>query len=136
LLDISKCDISNYDMQVKHKDRDPVTDNDRPLSSAALHILLALAESDLHGYGIMQSVKRQSGGTFKLGPGTLYANLDRLLASGLVGEAERKMKNGEARREYCLTSSGSRALRLEVLRLRQVVNVARTRLGKLDEREV
>src|SRR5690242_1542804 len=79
LLDISKCDISNYDMQVKHKDQDPVTDNDRPLSSAALHILLALAESDLHGYGIMQSVKRQSGGTFKLGPGTLYANLDRLL---------------------------------------------------------
>jgi DNA-binding PadR family transcriptional regulator len=125
-------------MQVKHKDQDPgtVPDNDRPLSSAALHILLALAESDLHGYGIMQSVKRQSGGTFKLGPGTLYANLDRLLASGLVGEAERKMKNGEARREYCLTSSGARALRLEVLRLRQVVNVARTRLGKLDEREV
>ena len=70
-------------MQVKHKDQDPgtVIDNDRPLSSAALHILLALAESDLHGYGIMQSVKRQSGGTFKLGPGTLYANLDRLLAS-------------------------------------------------------
>jgi len=123
-------------MQVKHKNQDPVTDNDRPLSSAALHILLALAESDLHGYGIMQSVKRQSGGTFKMGPGTLYANLDRLLASGLVGEAERKMKNGEARREYCLTSSGGRALRLEVARLRQVVNVARTRLGKLDEREV
>ena len=125
-------------MQVKHKTQDPgtVTDNDRPLSSAALHILLALAESDLHGYGIMQSVKRQSGATFKLGPGTLYANLDRLLASGLVAEAERKMKNGEARREYCLTSSGARALRLEVLRLRQMVNVARTRLGKLDEREV
>jgi len=133
---MSNCDISDYDMQVKHKNQDPVTDNDRPLSSAALHILLALAESDLHGYGIMQSVKRQSGGTFKLGPGTLYANLDRLLASALVGEAERKMKNGEARREYCLTSSGARALRLEVLRLQQVVNVARTRLGKLDEREV
>src|SRR5215471_9769225 len=106
-------------MQVKHKDPDPVTDNDRPLSSAALHILLALAESDLHGYGIMQSVRRQSGGTFKLGPGTLYANLDRLLASGLVGETERKMKNGETRREYCLSSNGERVLRLEVSRLRQ-----------------
>ena len=108
--------------------------SERPLSSAALHILLALAESDLHGYGIMQSVKRQSSGTFKLGPGTLYANLDRLLAGGLVGETERKMNNSETRREYCLTSSGERVLRLEVSRLRQMVNVARSRLGKLDER--
>lgn len=108
--------------------------NDRPLSSSALHILLALAESNLHGYGIMQSVKRQSGGTFRLGPGTLYANLDRLLASGLVGESERKLEDGETRREYHLTSSGERALRLEIRRLRQVVDVARSRLGKLDER--
>jgi DNA-binding PadR family transcriptional regulator len=122
-------------MEVKDrsKDKGQETDSDRPLSSAALHILLALAESDLHGYGIMQSVKRQSGGTFRLGPGTLYANLDRLLASGLVGETERKLKNGETRREYSLTPNGERVLRLEILRLRQVVNVARTRLGKLDE---
>jgi DNA-binding PadR family transcriptional regulator len=117
-------------MEVKNKDKG----NERPISSAALHILLALAESDLHGYGIMQSVKRQSEGTFKLGPGTLYANLDRLLASGLVGETERKLKDGETRREYCLTPNGERVLRLEVQRLRQVVNVARTRLGKLDGR--
>lgn len=110
------------------------SENDRPLSSASLHILLALAESDLHGYGIMQSVKRQSEGAFKLGPGTLYANLDRLLAGGLVGETERKLKDGETRREYSLTSSGEHVLRLEVRRLRQVVNLARTRLGKLDER--
>jgi DNA-binding PadR family transcriptional regulator len=121
---ISICDISDYDMEV----------NAKPLSSAALHILLALSESDLHGYGIMQSVKRQSEGTFKLGPGTLYANLDRLLASGLVGETERKLKDGETRREYCLTSDGERVLRSEVRRLRQVVNVARARLGNLDER--
>jgi DNA-binding PadR family transcriptional regulator len=117
-------------MKVKNSDNE----NDRPLSSASLQILLALTESDLHGYGIMQSVKRQSEGTFKLGPGTLYANLDRLLASGLVSETERKLKDGETRREYSLTSSGERVLRLEVRRLRQVVNVARTRLGKLDER--
>jgi DNA-binding PadR family transcriptional regulator len=121
-------------MEVKHQ---PVSDppvNDRPLSSAALHILLALAESNLHGYAIMQSVKRQSGGNYRLGPGTLYANLDRLLASGLVGETERKLKGGETRREYCLTPNGERALRFEVRRLRHVVDTARTRLGKLDER--
>jgi DNA-binding PadR family transcriptional regulator len=106
----------------------------KPLSSASLHILLALAESNLHGYGIMQSVKRQSAGKFKLGPGTLYANLDRLLAGGLVGETEKKMKAGETRREYFLTPNGEQALRLEIRRLRQVVDVARSRLGKLGER--
>ena len=110
--------------------------SDRPLSPAALHILLALAESDLHGYGIMQSVKRQSGGTFRLGPGTLYANLDRLLAAGLVGETERKLKDGDTRREYSLSANGERALRLEIRRLRQVVNLGRTRLGNLDEKSV
>ena len=108
---------------------------ERPISAAALHILLALSESDLHGYGIMQSVKRQSGGTFKLGPGTLYANLDRLLASGLVGETERKMKDGETRREYRLTLDGETALREEIKRMRQVVAVAGRRLAQLDERD-
>ena len=103
----------------------------RPLSSAALHILVALTESDLHGYGIMQSVKRQSGGSYRLGPGTLYANLDRLLANGWIGESQRKLENGDARREYHLTPSGKQVLRLEVRRLRQVVEIARTRLSKL-----
>jgi DNA-binding PadR family transcriptional regulator len=106
---------------------------DKPLSAAALHILLALAESNLHGYGILQSVKRQSGGTYKMGPGTLYANLDRLLANGLVGEKERKLGDGETRREYHLNSSGERVLRTEIRRLRQLVDVARTTLGKLDK---
>jgi DNA-binding PadR family transcriptional regulator len=109
--------------------------NDRPLSPASLHILLALAESNLHGYGIMQAVKRQSAGMFKLGPGTLYANLDRLLAGGLVGEAERKMKDGETRREYRLTVDGEKVLRDEIKRLRQVVAVAGRRLAQLDERD-
>jgi len=62
----------------------------------------------------MQSVKRQSGGNYRLGPGTLYANLDRLLAGGLVSESERKLKGGDIRREYCLTPSGEQVLRFEV----------------------
>jgi DNA-binding PadR family transcriptional regulator len=112
-------------MDMKVKDA-----NERPISPAALHILLALSESELHGYGIMQAVKRQSGGEFKLGPGTLYANLDRLLAGGLVGERERKLKGGETRREYYLMASGERALRVEIQRLRRVVTVAEDRLGE------
>ena len=123
--------MSSYDISLSDMEAE-----DRPLSSAALHILLALAESNLHGYGIMQAVKRQSGGQYKLGPGTLYANLDRLLANGWVGESERQLKNGETRREYHLTANGERVLRHEIRRLRQVVDVARRRLGKLDERGV
>jgi DNA-binding PadR family transcriptional regulator len=123
-------------MKVKDRENRGDGESDRPISAAALHILLALTESNLHGYGIMQAVKRQSGGDFKLGPGTLYANLDRLLANGLVGESERKLKNkdGETRREYFLTPSGERVLRAEILRLRQMVELARTRLGKLGEK--
>ena len=55
-----------------------------PLSPASLHILLALAGEDMHGYGIMQEVARQSEGAYKLGPGTLYDNLRRLMDQELV----------------------------------------------------
>ena len=62
-----------------------------PLSPAALHILLALAGEDMHGYGIMQEVARQSEGAYKLGPGTLYDNLQRLMDQGMVdGDFERR----------------------------------------------
>src|SRR5499427_6777788 len=122
--------MSSYDISLPD-----MTKVDRPLSSAALHILLALAEGNLHGYGIMQTVKRQCGGQYKLGPGTLYANLDRLLANGWVGESKRQLKHGDTRREYHLTANGERVLRHEIRRLRQVVDVARMRLGK-DERGV
>jgi DNA-binding PadR family transcriptional regulator len=55
-----------------------------PLATAALHILLALSESDLHGYGMMQSIKRQSEGSY-MGPGTLYANLSGFARQGSGG---------------------------------------------------
>jgi DNA-binding PadR family transcriptional regulator len=61
-------------------------DSDLPLSSAALHILLALAGEDLHGYGITQEIARQSRGIYKLGPGTLYDNLQKLVQGGWVQE--------------------------------------------------
>ena len=55
-----------------------------PLSPATLHVLLALTSGDLHGYGIMLEVARQSGGQYKIGPGTLYDNLKKLRSVGLV----------------------------------------------------
>jgi len=109
--------------------------NDRRLTTPSLYILLALSESDLHGYGILQSVKRQSGGKYRMGPGTLYANLATLLAHGHVTELQRRLKEGETRREYRLTGAGELVLRAEIRRLRQIVSSARRWLGKLDEKD-
>jgi DNA-binding PadR family transcriptional regulator len=112
-----------------------MTSNERPLPTPSLYILLALSESHLHGYGILQSVKRQSVGRYRMGPGTLYANLATLLANGLVAESQRRLKDGETRREYRLTAAGERVLRLEIRRLRQIIFSARRWLGKLDEKD-
>src|SRR3989442_3161846 len=80
-----------------------------PLSPAALHILLALAGEDLHGYGIMLEVARQSEGQYKLGPGTLYDNLRKLMTQHCVEEVQRRAADDEPpRRYYRLTGPGRR----------------------------
>ena len=71
-----------------------------PLSPANLHILLSLAGEDRHGYGIMQEVARQSGGQYKLGPGTLYDNLQKLMNRGIVDEVSRRSPDVKPRRRY------------------------------------
>jgi DNA-binding PadR family transcriptional regulator len=106
-----------------------------PLSPAALHILLALAPDDLHGYGIMQEVARQSEGMYKLGPGTLYDNLKKLMQQGLIEESGPRSSDDDPRRRYYrLSSSGRDVLTLEVQRLETVVREARTHLRILDPR--
>jgi DNA-binding PadR family transcriptional regulator len=100
-----------------------------PLSNAATHILLALAQGDLHGYGIMREVVAISGGGFKVGPGTLYDNLRTLLAQGVVSEFAEAVENGEPRRMYHLTELGVRVLDDELERLRMVVKTGRERLS-------
>ena len=98
-----------------------------PLAPATLHILLALAGEDLHGYGIIQEVLRQSEGRYKLGPGTLYDNLQRLLDQGLVQESNGPDDNPR-RRYYRLNSLGRGVLTAEISRLEDVVPVGRMRL--------
>ena len=108
---------------------DERADSDLPLSSAALHILLALAGEDLHGYGIMQEPARQSDGIYKLGPGTLYDNLRKLIQDGWVQElGPRRGDDDPRRRYYQLTDAGLDVLRAETARLAQVVREARLRL--------
>ena len=100
-----------------------------PLAPATLHILLSLAGEQMYGYAIMQEVARQSNGRYKLGPGTLYDNLQRLMRQGLVDEAGGATRNdGSRRRYYKLTATGRGVLTAEVDRLRGVVDLANVHL--------
>jgi DNA-binding PadR family transcriptional regulator len=107
-----------------------------PLSSATLHILLALAKEDLHGYGIIKEVVQNSEGHYRLGPGTLYDNLKKLMAAGLVADVpatSRSKHKSSAKKEenprlYSLTAAGRGALAAEVERLQGVLSKARSRL--------
>jgi DNA-binding PadR family transcriptional regulator len=104
-----------------------------PLSKAPLYILLALAAEDRHGYGIMQEVVRQSSGQYKLGPGTLYDNLQKLVNQGLITETSaRFVKDDPRRRYYRLTGLGRRVLAAEVERMEAVVQEARRHLPAIS----
>src|SRR3981081_1097996 len=98
-----------------------------PLSPASFHILLALAGDELHGYGIMQAIARQSAGKYRLGPGTLYDNLQRMMVKGVIKEADNPPKVYDPRRRYYrLTAFGRRVLSTEVERLEKVLHEARS----------
>jgi DNA-binding PadR family transcriptional regulator len=100
-----------------------------PLSPATLHILLALAGEDLHGYGIMLEIARQSDGVYRLGPGTLYDNLQKLIQGRWVQELGRRKGDDDPRRRYYrLTDTGRDVLKAETKRLTEVVREARLRL--------
>ena len=69
-----------------------------PLSAATLHILLALADEDLDGYGIMQKAARRSQSQYRLGPRTLYDNLKKLMDQGLVVDSLTSLNSEDAKR--------------------------------------
>ncbi len=98
-----------------------------PLRPSVFHIMLALSDGDLHGYGIMQEVADHTSGQIRLGPGTLYGAIKRLLADGLIVEADERpdpQLDDERRRYYRLTDFGQRVLKAEVRRISQMVAVA------------
>jgi DNA-binding PadR family transcriptional regulator len=111
----------------------PLTDDPAthlPLTPAVLHILLALGEGERHGYAIAQEVEHLSEGSMRMGPGTLYGSLQRMIASGLVEAAtprRGRADEDERRRYYRLTTLGRDVLRLELKRLNAVVSIARRR---------
>jgi len=99
-----------------------------PMTPAVFNILLALADGEKHGYAIMLEVEEITHGTVKMGPGTLYGSIKRMLSSGLIEETDERPDpdlDDERRRYYKLSGLGQRALRLEAERLEQQVSVAR-----------
>ena len=100
------------------------------LPPAWYHLLLALVEGERHGYALMQDVAEESGGRVRLGPGTLYGALKRLLELGLVVESGRRpdpLLDDERRRYYRLTPAGRKALGAEAARHLRLVELARAK---------
>ena len=101
-----------------------------PLTPAVLHILLALSSGERHGYGIMKQVESDSQGKVKMGPGTLYGSLGRMMEAGLIRESDKKLDpelDDERRVYYRITGVGQKTLAAELERYREVVAVAKKR---------
>lgn len=101
-----------------------------PLTPAIAHILLALADEDRHGYAIMQEVERMTGGAVRMGPGTLYGTIKRMIASGLLAEADERPDpdlDDERRRYYRATPLGVAVLEAETARMSTLVGAARAK---------
>ena len=101
-----------------------------PLTPVALNVLLALADEERHGYGIMLEVRERTGGRVRLGPGTLYGAIKRLKEGGVIDESGERPGPGEAsdderRRYYRLTGFGAEVLAAEIERLDGLVRAAR-----------
>jgi DNA-binding PadR family transcriptional regulator len=98
-----------------------------PLPSATFHILLALADDDRHGYGIMQDVAARTGGELRLSAGTLYRSIQRMLEQGLIVEVRGRLPaaDDERRRYYRITAFGTAVARAEAGRLAGLVRLAR-----------
>jgi DNA-binding PadR family transcriptional regulator len=92
-----------------------------------LHMLLALADGDLHGYGIKQTVERQTEGAIRLGPGTLYEALQRLEQTGLIAEVAATQADDRPRRFYRLSRQGWAVLRDEIGRLQRLLDHAQSK---------
>ena len=98
------------------------------LSVAALHILIAVADRERHGYAIMQDVSARTGGQLRLGPAMLYGSIKRLLHDGLIEELDERPdpdQDDVRRRYYRITSHGRKAATEETARLTKLLRQAR-----------
>ena len=99
-----------------------------PLTPAVFHIMLALADAERHGYAIIKEVESLTDGRMRLGPGTLYGSIKRMLEEGLIEESDERPDpslDDERRRYYRLTEFGRRVAAAEAGRFQRVVAAAR-----------
>lgn len=100
-----------------------------PLPAAAFHILISLADQDRHGYAIIQEVKDRTGGEVRIGAGTLYRSIQRMLEQGLIVEVRERPSpelDDQRRRYYRISGFGTEAAKAETERLAQMVEMARS----------
>jgi len=108
-----------------------------PLSPASLHILIALADGEKHGYAIIKDVARRTDGKVRLAAGTLYTVLKRYVDEGLVAESEERPDpalDDERRRYYLLTARGRAVAMAETDRLEETLKQARAKLAPAKAR--
>lgn len=101
-----------------------------PLPAVTFHLLLALADTERHGYAILQDIEERTEGELRIGAGTLYRSIHRMLEQGLVVESNRRPARAlddERRRYYRITPFGTAVARAEMRRLTQLVRLARAR---------
>ncbi len=112
------------------------SETQKPLTPSVFQILLALASGEMHGYAIMQQVREGSGGQVKLGPGTLYYSIQRMLDKGLIADAKERPApdaDDERRIYYRITDAGRQVAEAESRRLADLVKLARDRDFLPDE---
>jgi len=101
-----------------------------PLPATAFHILLALTDEDRHGYAIIQDVAVRTAGHVRIGAGTLYRSIQRMLENGLIQEVRERPApelDDERRRYYRITAFGRKVARAEAARLAELLRLARAR---------
>ena len=101
-----------------------------PLTPTVFHILLALADKERHGYGIIKEIEARTNGRIRIMAGTLYGAIKRLLERGLIAETDDRPDpelDDERRRYYQLTDFGQRVLTAEVVRLEEQLRQAQSK---------
>lgn len=101
-----------------------------PLTPAVLYILMALSDSEKHGYAIMKQVDADSEGKTSMGPGTLYGSLKRMLEAGLIAESDKKVDtklDDQRRIYYKMTGLGQKKLAVELERYKRILTLTKRR---------
>jgi DNA-binding PadR family transcriptional regulator len=100
----------------------------KPLSEPVVLMLTSLASEPKHGYALLKDVEELSGGRVQLSTGTLYGAIHRLLEERWIERFEQDDTSRD-KQAYRLTARGRTLLNAELLRLRQLLQSATTRLG-------